>query len=52
MYKLPTIVIQFNNEIESQAPFYLPELAHRTYQYAVNGKQMEKCLSIRNRLVK
>lgn len=31
---------------------YLPESAHRTYLYAVNGKKMEKCLSIRNRLIK
>lgn len=31
---------------------YLPESAHRTYLYAVNGKKMEKCLSIRNRLLK
>ena len=25
---------------------------HSTYSYAVNGKVMEKCLSIRNRLIK
>jgi hypothetical protein len=31
---------------------YLPESAHSTYLYAVNGKRMEKCLSIRNRLIK
>ena len=31
---------------------YVPESAHSTYLYAVNGKQMDKCLSIRNRLIK
>lgn len=36
----------------SKSLTYLPESAHSTYQYAVNGKQMEKCLSIRNRLLK
>ena len=35
----------------SKSLTYLPESAHRTYQYAVDGKQMEKCLSIRNRLI-
>ena len=25
---------------------------HSTYQYAVNGQRMERCISIRNRLVK
>lgn len=36
----------------SKSLSYLPESAHSTYQYAVNGKKMEKCLSIRNRLKK
>ena len=31
---------------------HLPESEHRTYFYAVNGIQKEKCLSIRNRLLK
>lgn len=31
---------------------HLPESAHNSYRYAVNGKLMEKCLSIRNRLLK
>ena len=30
----------------------LPESSHCTYLYAVNGQLMEKCLSIRNRLIK
>lgn len=29
----------------------LPESSHSTYLYAVDGKRMEKCLSIRNRLI-
>ncbi len=36
----------------SKSLTYLPESAHSTYLYAVNGKRMEKCLSIRNRLIK
>lgn len=36
----------------SKSLTYLPESAHRTYLYAVNGRRMEKCLSIRNRLIK
>ena len=36
----------------SKSLTYLPESSHSTYLYAVNGKQMEKCLSIRNRLIK
>ena len=31
---------------------HLPESQHSTYSYAVNGKHMDKCLSIRNRLIK
>lgn len=31
---------------------HLPASEHNTYLYAVNGKRMEKCLSIRNRLIK
>ena len=31
---------------------HLPESAHNSYSYAVNGKLMDKCLSIRNRLIK
>ena len=31
---------------------YVPESAHSTYLYAVNGKVMDKCLSVRNRLIK
>lgn len=31
---------------------HLPESAHNSYSYAVNGKLMDKCLSIRNRLLK
>lgn len=31
---------------------YVPESAHSTYLYAVNGQIMDKCLSIRNRLIK
>jgi hypothetical protein len=31
---------------------HLPVFEHSTYSYAVNGKQMEKCLSMRNRLLK
>lgn len=31
---------------------HLPESEHSKYLYAVDGKHMEKCLSIRNRLVK
>ena len=31
---------------------HLPESEHRTYFYAVNGIRKEKCLSIRNRLLK
>ena len=31
---------------------FLPESAHSTYLYAVNGKRMEKCFSLRNRLLK
>lgn len=31
---------------------HLPESAHHSYSYAVNGKLMDKCLSIRNRLLK
>lgn len=36
----------------SKSLTYLPESAHSTYLYAVNGKRMDKCLSIRNRLIK
>ena len=36
----------------SKSLTYLPKSAHSTYLYAVNGKQMEKCLNIRNRLIK
>jgi hypothetical protein len=36
----------------SKSLSYLPESAHSTYLYAVNGRKMEKCLSIRNRLIK
>ena len=36
----------------SKSLTYLPESAHSTYLYAVNGKRMDKCLSIRNRLLK
>ena len=36
----------------SKSLSYFPESVHSTYLYAVNGKRMEKCLSIRNRLVK
>lgn len=36
----------------SKSLSYLPESAHSTYLYAVNGKRMDKCLSIRNRLLK
>lgn len=36
----------------SKSLTYLPESAHSTYLYAVNGRRMEKCLSIRNRLIK
>ncbi len=36
----------------SKSLSYLPESAHSTYLYAVNGRRMERCLSIRNRLVK
>lgn len=31
---------------------HMSESGHSTYLYAVNGKRMEKCLSIRNRLLK
>jgi hypothetical protein len=31
---------------------YLPESGHATYLYAVNGLRLDKCLSLRNRLVK
>lgn len=31
---------------------YLPESLHKTYLYAVNGEVKDKCLSLRNRLVK
>lgn len=31
---------------------YLPESAHNTYRYAVNGQWKDKCLSLRNRLIK
>lgn len=31
---------------------HLPESEHSKYLYAVDGKRMEKCLSIRNRLIK
>lgn len=30
----------------------LSEYAHNTYLYSVNGKRMEKCIAIRNRLMK
>jgi len=36
----------------SKSLTYLPESAHSTYLYAVNGKRTDKCLSIRNRLIK
>lgn len=36
----------------SKSLLYLPESAHRTYLYAIDGKKKEKCLSIRNRLIK
>ena len=36
----------------SKSLSYLPESVHRTYLYAVNGKRMDRCLSIRNRLIK
>lgn len=36
----------------SKSLTYLPGSAHSTYLYAVNGKRMDKCLSIRNRLIK
>ena len=36
----------------SKSLTYLPESAHSSYLYAVNGKRMGKCLSIRNRLIK
>ena len=38
---------RFSNDLP-----HLPESAHSTYLYAVNGKRMEKCLSIRSRLIK
>ena len=31
---------------------YLPDSSHKTYLYAVNGEVKDKCLSLRNRLVK
>jgi hypothetical protein len=36
----------------SKSLSYLPESAHSTYLYAVNGVRKDKCLSIRNRLIK
>ena len=36
----------------SKSLSYLPESAHRTYLYAIDGRKKEKCLSIRNRLLK
>lgn len=36
----------------SKSQTYLPGSAHSTYLYAVNGKRMKKCLSLRNRLIK
>ena len=36
----------------SKSLSYLPESAHSIYLYAVNGKRMDKCFSIRNRLIK
>lgn len=36
----------------SKSLSYLPESAHSTYLYAVNGECKDKCLSIRNRLIK
>ena len=36
----------------SKSLAYLPASSHSTYLYAVNGKLMEKCLSMRNRLIK
>lgn len=31
---------------------HMPESVHSTYSYAVNGERKEKCMSIRNRLIK
>jgi len=36
----------------SKSLTYLPESAHGTYLYAVNGKRMDKCLGFRSRLIK
>lgn len=36
----------------SKSLSHLPESAHNTYCYAVNGEEKDKCLSIRNRLIK
>ena len=36
----------------SKSLSYLSESAHSIYLYAVNGKRMDKCFSIRNRLIK
>ena len=36
----------------SKSLLYFPESGHSTYLYAVNGKRMERFLSISNRLIK
>lgn len=36
----------------SKSLSHMSESGHNTYLYAVNGKRMEKCLNIRNRLLK
>ena len=36
----------------SKSLSHLPESAHKAYLYAVNGERKEKCLSLRNRLIK
>ena len=36
----------------SKSLSYLPEASHSTYLYAVDGTRMDKCFSIRNRLIK
>lgn len=36
----------------SKSLLCLPESVHSTYLYAVNGERKDKCLSIRNRLIK
>lgn len=46
MEQIVSTLRKFSNSLSS------PRTNHNSYYYAVNGEWMEKCISIRNRLIK